>query len=348
MQKVSIKDIARISGTSVTTVSFVINGKAKEKHISESVISKIEKIVAEMAYKPNSLARGLRTGKSKIVGFLVDDISKPFFSEIARHIDEKASEHGYKIIFGSIGNDKERARDMLKIFSERQVDGYIIALPEGLENEVSSLLDSKVPMVFFDRFLPEINADFVLTDNAKATADATAHLVDNGFNNIAFITIETAQQQMLDRLEGYRNTIKRFGLKENILKIVYTDQKTTVGKIKSFLLENKDIDAVLFAANYLTMSALQLFKTKDKSLLTSKALISFDDFELLEFISPSITSIEQPIKAIAGQIFQLMLKRLDAKKNDGLQESSVIKLPASLIKRASTAAKLAKKVKLVS
>ena len=96
------------------------------------------------------------------------------------------------------------------------------------------------------------------------------------------------------------------------------------------------------------MSALQLFKTKDKTLLTSKALISFDDFELFEFISPSITSIEQPIKAIAGQIFQLMLKRLDAKKTDGLQESSVIKLPASLIKRASTAAKLAKKVKLVS
>ncbi|RZL60365.1 MAG: LacI family transcriptional regulator, partial [Pedobacter sp.] len=183
---------------------------------------------------------------------------------------------------------------------------------------------------------------------AKATADATAHLVDNGFKNIAFITIETAQQQMLDRLDGYRNTIKRFGLKENILQIVYTDQKTTVGKIKSFLLENKDTDAVLFAANYLTMSALQLFKTKDKTLLTSKALISFDDFELLEFISPSITSIEQPIKAIAGQIFQLMLKRLDAKKTDGLQESSVIKLPASLIKRASTAAKLAKKVKLVS
>ena len=80
--RISIKDIAKITGTSITTVSFVINGKAKEKSISDEVAQRIQKAVSELGYKPNALARGLRTGKSKIIGFLVDDISKPFFSKI--------------------------------------------------------------------------------------------------------------------------------------------------------------------------------------------------------------------------------------------------------------------------
>lgn len=116
-KKVLLKDIASQLNMSITTISFVINGKAREKNISEGVIKKVLKLVEELDYQPNSLAKSLRTGKTKILGFLVDDISEPFFSGIARFIDEKASEKGYKILFSSSRNSTKKQKNYCKFFT---------------------------------------------------------------------------------------------------------------------------------------------------------------------------------------------------------------------------------------
>ncbi|RZJ79849.1 MAG: LacI family transcriptional regulator, partial [Chryseobacterium sp.] len=219
--KISIKDIAKITGTSITTVSFVINGKAKEKSISEEVIKRIQKTVADLGYKPNAFARGLRTGKSKIIGFLVDDISKPFFSRIATAVDQLASSHGYKIIFSSIGGNAYRTKEILQIFHERQVDGYIIAITAGIEEDIKSLLIGRTPVVFFDRYLPEIEGDYVITDNYHSTSKATNLLLENGYKNIGFITTDSLEMQLLDRLKGYTYAIEEAGQKTCTLRLKY-------------------------------------------------------------------------------------------------------------------------------
>lgn len=335
-KKLSIKEIAKLLGTSTTTVSFVINGKAKEKHISDEVTKKVLKLVSDLNYQPNSLAKSLRTGKSKIIGFLVDDISKPFFSRIARLIDEKASAHGYKLIFSSTGNDKERAAEILRIYKERHVDGYIIALANGIEDEVTALVKTGEPVVLFDRHLTEIKTDYVLTDNFLSTFEATQHLIDNQFKNIGFVTIETNQQQMLDRLSGYTEAIGKVKMKPRVLKITYQNSENSIQEIKNFITKNADFDAVIFATNYLTMDGLRLSRLGNSNLLNGKALISFDDFELLEFITPSVTAVEQPIEAIAENIVKLLLKRLDGKAVSKNEDYSVIKLGAKLNVRQST------------
>lgn len=337
-EKLSIKEIANLLGTSTTTVSFVINGKAKEKHISEEVTQKVLKLVSELNYQPNSLAKSLRTGKSKIIGFLVDDISKPFFSRIARLIDEKASVHGYKIIFSSTGNDNKRAAEILRIYKERHVDGYIIALAKGIEEEVVNLVKTGSPVVLFDRYLPEIETDYILTDNYLSTLEASQHLIINGFKNIGFVTIETNQQQMVDRLDGYLEAIEKAGLNSNVLKIDYQNSEDSINKIRGFVSDNKDLDALIFSTNYLTMDGLRLSRTGAENLLTDIALISFDDFELLEFITPSITAIEQPIEAIAENIVKLLLQRLNSNVSSGKPEYLTIKLGAKLNIRQSSAA----------
>lgn len=335
-QKVSIKDIANHVGTSITAVSFVINGKAKEKYISDKLAAKIRKAIDELGYQPNLLARSLRTGKSNIIGFLVDDISKPFFSGLARAIDEKAAVHGYKIIFSSTGNDRERTTEILNIYQERRVDAYVAALAEGLEAEIGGLIGGETPVVLFDRYLPGLEADYVLTDNFWSTAAATQHLIDNGFENIAFITIDTRQQQMLDRLRGYSEVIDRSGKKQEVLKIKYQDSERTTQLIKAFLQNHSHLDAVIFAANYLTMDGLKLSRTGDEGLLQSKGVVSFDDFELLEFIRPSITAVEQPIEAIAENIIQLLLKKLTGSATAKAAKPVVINLQAKLNVRQSS------------
>lgn len=333
-KKVSIKDIANQLNISITTVSFVINGKAKEKNISPGVTKQVLDLVAELNYHPSTSAQNLRSGKTKIIGFLVDDISEPFFSGLARFIDEKASEDGYKIIFSSTKNSTQKAIELLQIFEDRNVDGYIIALPDGLEDKIKTLIETKIPVVLFDRYVTSVETDYVIIDNKNSTFKATQHLIENGYTNIGFVTIDTEQQQMTDRLEGYQDAVSQYNLRSCVTKIVYTNSVASIKEITAFLAQHPDLDAVIFAANYICLDGLRAFRQMGLKIWDDLAVISFDDFELLEFCSTPVTAISQPIEAIAVNIMKILLEKLNA--DHTVVENKQIIVPASLIIRGSS------------
>ncbi|MEJ2879727.1 LacI family DNA-binding transcriptional regulator [Pedobacter sp. GR22-6] len=315
-KKVSIKDIAKQLGISISTVSFVVNGKAKEKRISEELTKKVLQLVDELDYKPDALARSFRTGKTNIIGFLVDDISEPFFSGIARFIDEKAAKKGYKIIYSSTRNNRKKAVELLQIFQDRHVDGYIIALPEGTEDEVQALTGSGKPVILFDRYFPGLKTDYVIINNRESTFNAAAHLADNGYKNIGFVTIDTVEQQMLDRLKGYEDGVKARGLRANVIKIPYSNASNSRDQIIEYLKGHPQLDAVIFAANYLSMDGLRAIQRLGLQIPGDLAVVSFDDFELLEFAATTISAIAQPLEKIAEEIMSILLRRLEAPDNE--------------------------------
>lgn len=336
-KRVSIKDIAKQLNISITTVSFVINGKAREKNISESLTKKVMDLVAELNYQPNALATSLRTGKTKIIGFLVDDISEPFFSGIARRIDEIASSLGYKILFSSTRNDTEKAIELLQIFADRHVDGYIMALPEGLEDEVKKLIQTDAPVVLFDRYVQDVKTDYVIIDNKNSTFEATEHLIDNGYKNIGFVTIDTVQQQMVDRLAGYETAIEKHKLPAVVKKINYVSSDDSIKEMIRFFKAEKQLDAVIFAANYICLDGLRTFRKSGIHIHKDLAVVSFDDFEILEFCDPPVTAIAQPLEAIAENIMKVLLNKLKkAGQNIG---NTQISLPTVLNVRASSTKK---------
>jgi len=336
-KRVSIKDIAKQLNISITTVSFVINGKAREKNISEALTKKVLDLVAELNYQPNALATSLRTGKTKIIGFLVDDISEPFFSGIARHIDEIASNLGYKILFSSTRNNTEKAIELLQIFEDRHVDGYIMALPEGLEDEVKKLIQTDAPVVLFDRYVQDVKTDYVIIDNQKSTFDATEHLINNGYKNIAFVTIDTHQLQMVDRLAGYETAIEKHKMPAVVKKIKYTSSEDSIQEMISFFKAENQLDAVVFAANYICLDGLRTFRKSGIRIHKDLAVVSFDDFEILEFCEPPVTAIAQPLEAIAENIMKVLLNKLKkAGQNIG---NTQISLPTILNVRPSSAKK---------
>jgi len=155
-KRILISDIAKALGVSVTTVSFILNDKAKEKRISESLTKRVLDYVKKVGYKPNELAKSLRTGKTKIIGLIIEDISNPFFGNIARLIETKVYEQGYRIIYCSTNNDSEKTKELIGMFKDRQVDGFIITPSEGIEDTISNLIQSNVPVVLFDRYLPDV------------------------------------------------------------------------------------------------------------------------------------------------------------------------------------------------
>ncbi len=332
-KRISILEIANKLKVSTTTISFVLNGKAKEQRVSDKVVKKILGYVKKIGYKPNSFAQGLRTGKSKLIGLMIEDISNPFFANVARLIEDKAYENGYKIMYCSTHNDTAKAKELIQMFKDCGVDGYIIAATDGVESDIKKLLSEKEKVVLFDRHFKDISTDYVVINNKQSCFNAISHFVDNGFKNIAFITTELKQLQMLDRLSGYKKAIKKYNLKEFVKKMPYTqDSKTITTEIEAFLKANPKIDAVLFATNYLGVYGLQVINKLGYKIPKDIGVIAFDDHIVFQLYNPPISSIEQPIELISENIISTLLQKLNSNEN----VPSQIEIATSFIERRSS------------
>ncbi len=332
-KKYSISDIARELGISTTTVSFILNGKAKEKRISDGLVKKVQDFVVKIDYKPNTLARSLRTGRTNIIGLMVEDISNPFFSAIARAIEEKSYQNGYKIIYCSTENDTSKTQELINMYKEWHVDGYIIVTPKGVEEDIKNLKESGKPVVLFDRYLPGIETDSVIINNQHSAYHATKHLIKQGFKHIAFITIHSLQLQMQDRLSGYTMAIEEYNLPLHIHKLDYKEAQSAQS-IVQFLKEENEIDAILFATNYLCVTGLKALKNIGAHIPEDIGVVSFDNYELFEMHTPTITAIAQPVEQIAEKAIGLLLTRLKEKKQT--KNFKQIMLPTSFIARDSS------------
>lgn len=329
-KKILISDIAKELGVSVTTVSFILNGKAKEKRISDALNKRVLDYVARVGYKPNELAKSLRTGKTKIIGLMVEDISNPFFANIARHIESKAYEKGYRIIYCSTENKPDKTRELIQMFRDRHVDGYIITPVDGVEDAIQSLLANQFPLVLFDRYLPDVATNYVVSDNVRGGYDATAHLADQGFRRIAMITLYSSQTQMRDRMDGYMRAIDDYKLQPYIKKVnLDAGEDAMIADYQTFI-EDQQPDAIFFATNYLAIHGLNACKAIGAPI---PAMVSFDDHTLFKLFSPSITAVAQPIEALAAELIHILLNQLDGK---GSKEAKQVSLASELIIRESS------------
>lgn len=334
-KKISIHDIAKHLNISATTVSFVLNGKAEERKISSAMKKKIQIYVKEIGYHPNLIAQSLRTGKTKIIGMLVEDISDPFFSSIARIIEENLYKLGYKIFHSSTNNNTERAKAILQIFRERQVDGYIIAPAPGIEDDIQELIDDSKPVILFDRYFPGLETTNIVVDNFVGAYESVQHLVYNGFTNIGFVTLQSKQVQMMDRLSGYLKSIKENKFPKYIHRVIYkTAPAEIIVLIKNFLLKNKEIDALFFATNYLAISGLQAIRELGLKVPDDIGIVGFDDNTYFSLFSPSITAAAQPVEEISNQTVKELIKALIME--DQNEKKKTIVLKTNLIVRESS------------
>ncbi|WP_442846183.1 LacI family DNA-binding transcriptional regulator [Leeuwenhoekiella sp. H156] len=332
----SLRDIAEVLNVSTTTVSFVLNGKGEEKKISKQLIERVENYLKEIDYKPNLIARSLRTGNSHIIVFMVEDVSNHFFSKVGRIIEDISYKHDYRVLFCSTENDAKRTREHIEVFKERQVDGFIIVPPPGIKEAVEDLQQNGTPVVLFDRKIEGIEIDSVLLNNYEGSRNATLHLIEQGFKNIAFITIDLNQNQMLDRLAGYRATVKDAGLTEYILTLPYDPDRASDSrkKIQEFIAAHPQLDSIFFATNYLSQSGLKTLHQIDSNLVSNLGIISFDDSYFFEMYAPTISAYAQPIELMAKELMRLMLDRIQ-KKNEALNVEEV-NLDGELIIRESS------------
>lgn len=337
MKKISLKDIAKMVGASPSTVSFVLNGKETEMRISSQLAEKIKKVAKRENYHPNNVAVSLRTGKSKIIGLVVDTISGNFFASLARIIESEAEHFGYKVIYCSTGNETKKARELLEMLYQYHVDGYLIIPTKGLEKEIESLSRNKKPLVLMDSYFAGTKVPYVLVNNYEGVSQAITHLIEKGYRKIGFVCNDLPLVQMLDRKRGYIETLKAHGIPVNkrlLLQTAYKDpQDIIVKSISSFIKKNKP-EAVMFAANYLGVYGLESIQHLRLNVPTDIAIVCFDDHEIFRLFSPAITSIQQPVEAIAKIAIKLLMEQLGKIKSNG--EKNQVEVSPVFLLRDST------------
>lgn len=339
-KKVSIKDIARLTNTSITTVSFVLNGKG---HISKEIIKKVLDKAQEIGYEPNRMAIGLRTGVSKVIGLVVENIGGPFFGEMSKVIEQEAEKLGYRILYCSTDNSISKGKDVIRMLTQQLVDGYIITPLKGLEEEVQKLVDRGKPVVLVDGYFPGLNIPHVLVDNYNSVNKAMNCFIEAGYKKIGFVTSDLDLIQLQDRLMGYKAALKMNGLKEEkelTLRLPYQmDKDQSVNEIKSFIKAHPDMDAILFTTNYLGIMGLRSVKELGLNIPSDLAMISFDETEIFSLFSPGITTIQQPVYQIAKLAIDMLLSQIRKEEGTDVAEMK-LQIPSNLIERGSTVKKV--------
>lgn len=329
-KRVSLKDIAAKVGVSTALVSYVLNGQEKEKRVGKEVVEKIRKAADEMNYQPNQIARSLRKGTTSTIGLIVADIANPFFGQLARIIEDEASRHNYVVILGSSDESWRKSASLTEIFLNRQVDGFILVPSEGDHILVQSLAQRNIPLVLIDRHFPEIDTDFVVLDNQKATYEATLRLIDKGCRKIKMVAYHSSLSHMNERIKGYRDAMYERNLNQ-FAKVEEVETRTMqMANRMDDIIRNTDNEALIFATNTLSIAGLYAIQRNNIQVPNDLLVIGFDGNEAFDFFSPPITFIEQPLLEIGRQAVNAVLKQIQ-----GSEQKMQLRIASQLVARDS-------------
>lgn len=334
MKRASIKDIAKIAGVSVATVSYVLNKKEGQR-ISEDTKKKIFEIAETINYVPNKIARSLQNNKSKLLGLIVADISNDFYSSIARHLEDKALKLGYTLIIGSSDENSEKFEKLIKLFSQQQVDGMIVAPVAGSEEILQKLMAKNYPLVTIDRYLKGVNIPGVILNNREVAESTTHFLLQKDFDQIIYIGYETKLPHLLDRQYGFETTISEFGngiVNKNILVGLENITQEIQTKLKEVLGKKPQNTALYFSSNKLAVAGLAYLVKNNIQVPNDVSVVAFDETEAYQLFPAEITYVKQPLEEMADEAVKL----LDMQINQYSSTAKKITLPGMLIIQNST------------
>lgn len=342
-KKVSIKDVAKHVGVSTALVSYVLNNKEKEARVGKEIAVRIRKAAHELNYQPNLIARSLKSGRTRTIGLIVADISNPFFSNIARVVEDEASLNNYTLIIGSSDENAEKSETLINTFLKRQIDGLIIAPAENTDSQIKALKKRGIPFVLIDRYYPDLDVNTVRINNFEASYKAVEHLASKGFKRVSMIAYKTRLPHMMERKEGFLEALKAFKMysgEESIMESSYENIEKDVEGIMSALLDKKEgrPDSFLFATNSLAVRGVKEIVKRKLIVPDDLGIVAFDESEAFDFFYSPITYIDQTTSRIAKEAVKLVMKQLhsmDRNEKDKTDLVSHIIIDPKLVVRSS-------------
>ncbi len=309
----TIREVAALSGTSIKTVSRVINGVST---VDPKLVKKVESAIKKLNYRPNATAGSLRrvNGRTNTIGILLKDIANPFSSELYRAFENLARAKGIDVFAGSMDEQPEREAELIATFIARRVDGLIIVPTTSDHAYLETERKSGMPMVFIDRPANNFIADTVIATNRKSAKGATEHLISHGHTKIAYLGDSQEIYTAVERFAGYKDALKSAGIKLDKQYIHHGIENTI--ELQDFiqgLFKLKDRPTAIFSSqNFVTIEVVRALRAA--KLEKSIALVGFDDLAFADLVNPGITLVTQDISTMAQIASELLFARLSGKK----------------------------------
>jgi LacI family transcriptional regulator len=328
--KISVKDIAEMAGTSVATVSRVINQNGR---FSKETEQRVKEIIEKYDYQPNQLARGLRVSHTRIVGILVPDITNDFFSSLTREVQLTLMQNGYMTLICNTNEDEEQTRKQVQMLLAQKVSGIIYI------GEINSTEKFNIPTVYLDRDPRSREADLELTsdliecDNIQGGYLAGQELVRKGARKVTFVCFDKQLIMVKKRIQGYCQALEEAGLE--VYSGIYAPNVTYedgAEATRQILERQKDIDGIFYTSDVLAIGGLNYLQSVGIEVPGQIKIVGFDGIKSDQIVNPQLTTVQQSVQRMGELAAQRLLARI---RGEDL-EPERIRIPVELIERGTT------------
>ena len=317
--KETLSTMAERLGYSATTISRVLSGKAEKYRISPDTVNAVLREARRCNYSPSVAAQSLRTRRSNTIGLLLPSVANPYFADMASVIITELNSAGYTTIVVDTMESEQRLSESARSLISRQVDG-ILAVPCGEKGMDLEMLSAQIPVVLIDRYYEDTSLPYVTTNNYQGGLDATRHLLSRGHTRISCIQGVQSSMPNKERVRGYVKAMEDEGLAQDI-DIIGNEFSVQNGYLEGKLLMSRAQrpTAIFALSNTIMLGALKAIREAGLRIPEDVALISFDNNLYMDYMTPSITRISQPVEDMAKLAVKILLDKIKGASNCGSQ-----------------------------
>ncbi|MGJ3559689.1 LacI family DNA-binding transcriptional regulator [Streptomyces sp. INA 01156] len=323
----SIKDVAAEAGVSVATVSRVLNDHPS---VSAHARTRVLAAVRSLGYRPNVVARSLRTHQTRTLGLVISDVMNPYFTELARSVEEEARALGYSVIIGNADERPDLQDHHVTTLLDRRIDGLLVSPTDGGSPRMLEAARAGTPMVFVDRWIPGVDVPVVRSDGRTAVRDLVAHLYGLGHRRLAIIAGPAATTGR-ERVDAFREALGAYGLPLPAAYIGQGDFQADSGRrvTEGFLALPEPPEVVFAADNLMALGALDAVRARGLRVPEDVGLAAFDDIPWFVHTDPPVTAIAQPTGDLGRAAVRALVDRIEGRPGES------VTLPARLVVRRS-------------
>jgi LacI family transcriptional regulator len=313
---VTVKDVAERSGVSVSTVSHVINGT---RFVSEELKIKVREAMDQLEYKPNLIARSLRTKRSNVLGLIIADITNPYYSEMAWNIEYLGHLQNYTVMLCNSEGDPIKEEFYINRLLEMRADGIIIISSKIHQEKLEEMVGKDLPVILIDKHGVGIHMDMISIDEFEGGRLATEHLISLGHKRIACINGVSENYMNIHRLRGYQAAMGKAGLELDECLMISSDFDVVAGfRNGNSLLEMENPPTAIFATgDLIAFGVIQAAYQKGLSVPKELSVVGFDDVYLSKYYVPPLTTIKQPIYEISEAAVNCFFERMENSQKTG-------------------------------
>ncbi len=334
--KTTMRDVARLAGVSVATVSAVLNGTPR---VSDHRKQRVVEAMDALDYYPDGVARSLKKGLTQVIGMVIPDLTNEFYPQVIRGVEDAARERGYSLILCDCNEDPEQEKRHLDVLFSRRVDGVLIACSNSA-GAYEHLSRRRFPVVFFDRIPHGWQGGAVCSDDERAAYGATKHLIELGHTRIGIVAGRQEYSTHAARLEGFRKAMQeaRLLVHDEYFRTEALSIEKGYEYGKEFFRCDPAPTAILATNNRALLGLIRAAGECKVSIPDSMSLVGFDDYAWTQNFSPGLTTIAQPTWEIGRRALEMLVDRIEGREASGRSSGQTpLRLQSRLVVRGSTA-----------